>query len=294
MRYVRRSLRSWFVVPTFMLSACGLELGLVGTPADGADGGGASSSSSSSSSGAEPSSGSSSSSSSGNEPDATVTDGAPSGDAEPPPDDADSGDAAPIELVCVPRETKGAFCADDDAVTCLAGSNDDPPWIPSGNSTVGSVYFDDPIDTAPFSIALRLRFARVSGDDRHGAAAVFFGGDPAATTDLCARLQALAPGEAAVLYSRQVSGTTSARIVTVGEGCGDPSVVPYRGDDADRDVTIAYDGTNLTISGEELAAPVTKQVALNPQLRLGLVGQRYAGDGPPLRVEHITLTCPSD
>lgn len=274
--------RVLFVIAAPVWAACGLEL-LVAE--DGSDATGAVDASASSSSG----SGSSSSSagSSGVPLDASPDDASLANDA------AADGDAPPLSLVCTPKAMAGAFCGAASSVSCMGASSDNPPWIPGGDQGVGSAYFPT-TDTAPFNLGVKVRFARVDSDDRHGVVAVFFGGDSTSNASLCTRLESLVAGEAAVLYWRKETGApTSTRIVLPGEGCGDKAFEhPYRGDDGERGLGIVFDGAQLTVSGTGLSEPVSKPVALSPQLRVGVVGQRYGGDGPPVRILQVALTCP--
>lgn len=276
-------------------AACGLELdvsavnegtdgslssassGAPGTSSGGPGSSGSPSSSSSSSSGTASSSGTSS-------PDGSVADA--SDDAPSPPEDA-APDAPP--LVCTSRSVTAKYCVAENPVTCQStrnSSNYPAVFVPSG-AAIGQTYFNDPIQTAPFEFDVGTSYYSANGS---GVVAVFLGGNPANQGDLCARLDALADGEAAVVFWRQGAGDFQLRILT---DCGGSPWQPSTpGSKSDGYVHVAYDGTKLVATataGGAAAAPKELAYVLAPSIRLGVVVE---ADDESFLLDHMTLTCP--
>lgn len=216
-----------------------------------------------------------------------------SGDADALPD------APPPQPVCSPREARGKFCGAADTVspvTCRAArdaTNYDSVWLPSAAIT-GDVYFDEPIEPAPFTLEVKSVFAEEG--PRKGVLAVFVGGNPAATGTLCERLAALQPGQLAVVYWPTGSSSTELRVITAAEGCAAPF---WSGSDpssnVSRDLTVHYDG-NVVRAEATQATPVEVPMQLSGSLRVGVVAEDAGtsnGDSEEVRIGAITLSCPA-
>lgn len=284
-----------FVSVTGSVAACGLELQVgagidddydeaIGPSSSGMSGSsgtqtGSSGSAPGSSSGS-PSSSSSTSSSSGETPDDS---GAP--DARDP---VDAEPDAPPPLVCTPRKVEGRFCG-NNAVTCQDvrnSSNYASVFMPSG-SAIGQAYLNDSVETAPFTFEVGTEFYRANGS---GVVAVFLGGSPANQGDLCSRLDALADGEAAVVFWRQSNGNFQLRILT--DCAGSPWQPSTPSSDAPGYVRIVYDGAKLTASGKAntaYPATVEREIVLAPSVRAGVVVQ---ASNESFLISHMTVSCP--